>query len=110
MIELISMHGTAGTGILEVRCNDDTPQDVFLRFVRAKVSMENLLSASAILQTSRRMALDGASLRWEVKLPDMPAHLALARAALDVMGIAYLDKAGPLLQAANGRRPPPISR
>lgn len=93
MIELRRLDGPAGTEILEVSCIGYTPDDVFTRFVRIKVSMENLLPAASILQTPHTSVSGEVGLRWCVGLGESPRYLTLIRAALDVLGLRYRDGA-----------------
>lgn len=89
MIELLASQVVDGFAILEVVCGANVSQKIFIRFVRAKVSIENLLPASSIIRSSRETGDDYASLTWEAHESAVKAHLAFVRAALDMMDVPY---------------------
>lgn len=89
MIELLASKVVDDFAILEVVCAADISQNIFIRFIRAKVSIENLLPASSILRSSRELGGDSASLTWKAHASVVKAHLSFVRAALDMMDVPY---------------------
>ncbi|PLP97517.1 hypothetical protein [Cupriavidus pauculus] len=83
--------GLAGTAILEIACGFNVPDDVFTRFIRAKVSLETLLPSTSILEPPSVAGCGASSLRWRLKAADCARHLGLVRATLELMGLRYRD-------------------
>lgn len=89
MIELLASQVVDDFAVLEVICGAHISQNVFVRFVRAKVSIENLLPANSIIRSSRETGDDYASLTWKAHASAVKAHLAFVRAAFDMMDVPY---------------------
>ncbi len=82
---------TVGTTILEITCGSDIPDDVFTRFVRAKVGLGMLLPPASILEPPSAARHAASTLRWRLKTADCAVHLALVRSTLELMGLPYCD-------------------
>lgn len=94
MIELRATPDSHDLTIVDIRCPAGVPQELFMRFVRAKVSIENLLPAGSILRTSRDTGDAETSLSWRVRGSAVKAHLAFARTAFELMNVPYQYKSG----------------
>lgn len=89
MIELLASKVVDDFVTLEVYCGADVSQHIYLRFVRAKVSIENLLPVTSIMRSSRETGDDYASLIWKAHTSAVKAQLAFVRSAFDMMGVPY---------------------
>ncbi|WP_137924915.1 hypothetical protein [Cupriavidus sp. 2SB] len=93
MIELVVTRCCADSAEMEISCAADRPNDQLLRFIRAKVSVENLLPADAIVSSSRHLDTGIAHLAWKVDWPQLADHLMLVRAAFAVANLNYVYSA-----------------
>lgn len=89
-VHRLDIDGT-GAAILEIKCGTNVPDDVFTRFIRAKVSLETLLPSASILEPPSAASYKTSTLRWRLKATDCARHLALVRATLELMGLTYRE-------------------
>jgi hypothetical protein len=63
-----------------------------MRFVKLKIGITHVLPALCLVERPTDVVAREVSFAWEVEEGELPVHLRLARAALDVMGLHYTEK------------------
>lgn len=93
MIELkqLRTQNNEGGRVIELACQAAS-QETFTRFVKLKIGISHILPAYCFVDSLRQSALHETSIVWEVQESDIPTHLRLARVALEVMGLQYVEK------------------
>lgn len=93
MIEFVVTRCSADSAEMGISCADGCPDDQLLRFIRAKVSVENLLPMHAIISSSRCIDTGIAHLAWRVQWQQLAHHIALIRATFAVAKLNYVYSA-----------------